>query len=97
MADRMTHMERGLAALSGEEVDRLTCYPIASGICRKLLPGNVTYQQWANDPKLFGQAFIAGQKYFDFDFAIGLMRSEEHTSGWMRRTLPSSTSTSSTM
>ena len=53
MADRMTHMERGLAALAGEEVDRLTAYPIASGICRKLLPGNVTYQQWANDPKLF--------------------------------------------
>ena len=73
MADKMTHMERGLAALAGEEVDRLTTYPIACGICRKLLPGNVTYQEWANDPKLFGQAFVAGQKYFDFDFAIGLM------------------------
>ena len=73
MADKMTHMERGLAALAGEEVDRLTAYPIACGICRKLLPGNVTYQEWANDPKLFGQAFVAGQKYFDFDFAIGLM------------------------
>ena len=73
MADKMTHMERGLAALSNEPVDRLTVYPIACGVCRKLLPGNVTYQQWANDPKLFGEAFVAGQKYFDFDFAIGLM------------------------
>ncbi|MCQ2056240.1 MAG: uroporphyrinogen decarboxylase family protein [archaeon] len=73
MTDKMTHMERGLAALSGEAVDRLTVYPIACGVCRKLLPGDVTYQQWVSDPKLFGQAFVAGQKRFGFDFAIGLM------------------------
>lgn len=73
MTDTMTHMERGLASLSGEKVDRLTTYPIACGICRKLLPGDVTYQEWCNDPKLFGQAFVAGQKKFGFDFAIGLM------------------------
>lgn len=73
MVAPMNHMERGLAALAGEEVDRLTTYPIACGVCRKLIPGNVTYEQWANDPKLFAEAFILGQRTFDFDFAIGLM------------------------
>ena len=69
----MTVLERGMAALKGEEVDRLTAYPMACGLCRKLLPGNVTYKEWSNDPKLFAQAFIAGQKHFNFDFCIGLM------------------------
>lgn len=73
MTDTMTHMERGLASLSGEKVDRLTTYPIACGVCRRLLPGDITYQKWCSDPKLFGQAFVAGQKEFGFDFAIGLM------------------------
>lgn len=69
----MNHIERAMAALGNQEVDRLTTYPIACGVCRKLLPGNVTYKQWCSDPKLFADAFIAGQKYFDFDFCIGLM------------------------
>ena len=69
----MTVLERGMAALNGEEVDRLTAYPMACGLCRKLLPGTVTYKEWSNDPKLFAQAFIAGQKQFNFDFCIGLM------------------------
>ena len=73
MTEKMTIMERGLAALSGDPVDRLTCYPLACGVCRKLIPGNVTYQQWANDPKLFGEAFILAHQHFGFDFEIGLM------------------------
>jgi len=75
MADTMTHIERASAALSGQKVDRLTAYPIASGVCRKLLNGGqgIKYNEWAHDPKLFADAFIAGQRYFDFDFAIGLM------------------------
>lgn len=75
MAEKMTHIERCMAALSGGEVDRLTTYPIACGVNRKLLNNGkgITYRDWAHDPKLFAQAFIEGQKYFDFDFAIGLM------------------------
>lgn len=74
MAAEMSHLERASAALANEEVDRLTVYPIACGVCRKLIgDGTTTYRQWVNDPKLFAQAFIEGQKYFDFDFAIGLM------------------------
>ncbi len=71
----MNHLERGMAALGNEEVDRLPAYPIACGINRKLLNGGngVTYAEWCRDPKLFAESFIAGHKYFDFDFAIGLM------------------------
>lgn len=73
MVKPMTHMERGLAALADEPVDRLCNYPLAMGVNRRLLPGSPSYREWANDPKLFAASFIEGQKYFDFDFAIGLM------------------------
>ena len=75
MTDTMTHVERGMAALTNEKADRLTVYPIACGVNRKLLNNGagISYRDWAHDPKLFAQAFVEGQKYFDFDFAIGLM------------------------
>ncbi len=73
MADTMNHIERAMAAIQNQPVDRLTAYPIASGVCRRLLPGNVTYHEWATDPKKFADAFVAGQRHFDFDFGIFLM------------------------
>ncbi len=70
----MTHKERAVAALSNEKVDRLTTYPIACGVCRRLIgDGTLTYREWCSDPKLFAQAFLEGQKKFGLDFAIGLM------------------------
>ena len=69
----MNHLERAMAALTDGEADRLPAYPIACGVNRKLLGDDVTYAQWCSNPKTFADAFIAGQKYFDFDFAIGLM------------------------
>jgi uroporphyrinogen decarboxylase len=72
--DSMTPVERATAALQNEKVDRLTTYPIACGVCRKLIgDGTLSYRDWCNDPKLFAEAFIKGQEYFGFDFAIGLM------------------------
>ncbi len=75
MADTMNHIERAMAALQNQPVDRLTVYPIACGVQRKLLNNGagITYHEWATDPKKFADAFIAGQRYFDHDFAIGLM------------------------
>ncbi|MCL2333934.1 MAG: uroporphyrinogen decarboxylase family protein [Candidatus Methanoplasma sp.] len=72
MAD-MTHIERVMAALQTKQGDRLMTYPIACGVNRKLVNGGITYREWAHNPKLYAQAFIEGQKKFDFDFAIGLM------------------------
>jgi len=64
-----------MAALQDQPVDRLTTYPIACGVMRKLLNdgAGISYHDWATDPKKFADAFIAGQKYFDMDFAIMLM------------------------
>ena len=74
MADTMNHLERGMASLTNQPVDRLVTYPLAMGVCRRLIgTGGVTYKEWVSDPKLFAAAFIEGQKKFDFDFAIGLM------------------------
>ncbi len=75
MADKMNHIERDVAALSNKPADRLPTYPLAMGVCRRLLNNGagITYHDWVTDPKKFASAFVAGQKYFDFDFAIGLM------------------------
>lgn len=69
----MSHIDRAMAALTNEPADRLTVYPIACGVNRRFVNGGVAYRDWAHDPKLYAQAFIEGQKRFDFDFAIGLM------------------------
>ncbi|MCL2142893.1 MAG: uroporphyrinogen decarboxylase family protein [Methanomassiliicoccaceae archaeon] len=69
----MSHIERVMAGLTNAKGDRLSTYPIACGVNRKLVNGGVSYRDWAHDPKLYAQAFIEGQKAFDFDFAIGLM------------------------
>lgn len=75
MADNMSHIDRVMASLQDKPVDRLTVYPIACGVCRKLLNNGsgITYHDWATDPKKFADAFVAGQRHFDFDFAIMLM------------------------
>jgi Uroporphyrinogen-III decarboxylase len=75
MADSMSHIDRVVNSLGNKPVDRLTTYPLAMGVCRRLLNDGkgVTYKEWASDPKLYAAAFIAGQKFFDFDYAIGLM------------------------
>lgn len=70
----MTPVERATAALKNEEVDRLTVYPIACGVFRKLIGnGKTTYREWCSDPKLWAQAFVKGQEKFGLDFQVGLM------------------------
>jgi len=76
MAEKMNHIERTMASLAGEPIDRMLVYPLAMGVLRRLVPGydgKLSYKDWSENPKLFAQAFIEGQKYFDFDLAIGLM------------------------
>jgi len=73
MAEKMTHIERAMAAITNQPVDRLPTYPIACGVQRRLLKTPTTYSEWCRDPKKYAGAFCAGQKYFDYDFAIGLM------------------------
>ena len=73
MADTMNHIERAVASLQDKPVDRLSTYPLAMGVCRRTVgDGTMTYREWATDPKKYAAGFIQGQKYFDFDWAIGL-------------------------
>jgi uroporphyrinogen decarboxylase len=69
----MSHIERCVNALQDKPVDRLTVYPIACGVQRRLLSVPTTYAEWCTDPRKYAEAFVAGQKAMDYDFAIGLM------------------------
>jgi uroporphyrinogen decarboxylase len=70
----MNHIERAMASIMNQPVDRLSTYPIACGLNRRLVgDGKMTYRDWANDPKKFAEAAIAGCKYFDWDWYFGLM------------------------
>jgi uroporphyrinogen decarboxylase len=54
MADTMNHIERAMAALQNQPVDRLTVYPIACGVQRKLLNnGAVSHTTVGHDPNKF--------------------------------------------
>ena len=67
MVKEMNHLERCMASITNQPVDRLTAYPIACGVNRRLLPTPTTYTEWASDPKKFAAGFVAGQ-------SIGLHR-----------------------
>jgi len=69
----MSHIERAMASITNQPVDRLSVYPIACGVNRRLLSTPTTYSEWANDPRKFAEAAIAGYKYFDWDWYFGLM------------------------
>jgi uroporphyrinogen decarboxylase len=73
MTKAMTHMERGMASIANEPVDRLLVAPLTMGVNRRLIGNGVTYREWAHDPKLYAQSFIEGYKKFDPDMAVGLM------------------------
>ena len=69
----MTHIERCMASITNQPSDRLSTYPIACGVNRRLVGTGVTYHDWATDPKKFADAAIAGYEYFDWDWYFGLM------------------------
>ena len=74
MTEKMTHIERVLASLADQPVDRLTVYPIACGVSRRTIgDGTMLYKDWCSDPKNYAQGLISGQKYFDLDLTVGLM------------------------
>lgn len=73
MVKAMTHMERCVASLKDEPVDRLSVYPIICGLNRRLLSPPVTYVEWSDDPKKCAAGFVATQRAFDLDWCIGLM------------------------
>ena len=68
----MTPYERAIATLQNEKVDEFAAYPLVCGLQRRLLPGNVTYKQWATDSDLCAQSYIEGFKKWKFPFTVTL-------------------------
>jgi uroporphyrinogen decarboxylase len=73
MVGTMNHIELAVASLQDKPVDRLSTYPLAMGVNRRLVGTGLTCREWVSDPKKFASAFVAGQRKFDFDWAICLM------------------------
>lgn len=70
----MTHLERAQAAINNEKVDCLTSCLLTCAVNRRLVgDGTMTYREWATDPEKFAESFVAGQKRFQMDYAVGLM------------------------
>ena len=70
---RLTPYERAVNTIFNEEVDELPAYPIACGVLRKLLPGRVTYREWATDPEVCARAFVEGYNTYKFPFTVTLV------------------------
>lgn len=69
--EAMTHMDRTLAAMADKKVDRLPVYPLACGVLRKF--ANVSYKDYATNPKAFVDSAYLGSKYLDTDMFVGLI------------------------
>ncbi len=69
----MSHMERGFSAATNKPVDHLACAPLASGVCRRLLPYKATYKEWASDPKIGAEATILGFQKYRMDFVTNFI------------------------
>ncbi len=68
----MTPYERALATLANEKVDEFGAYPLVCGLQRRLLPGTVTYREWATDSKKCAQSFVEGYNRWKFPFTVTL-------------------------
>ncbi len=69
----MTSYERALAAINNEPVDELAASPLALGLCRRLMPGTVTYREWASDPNLCAQSFVKGVEQWKLPYTVTLI------------------------
>lgn len=68
----MTPYERALATLANEKVDELAAYPLVCGLQRRLLPGTVTYREWATDAEKCAQSYVEGYNKWKFPFTVTL-------------------------
>lgn len=68
----MTPYERALATLANEKVDELAAYPLVCGLQRRLLPGTVTYREWATDAEKCAQSYVEGYNRWKFPFTVTL-------------------------
>ncbi|MFQ5613351.1 MAG: uroporphyrinogen decarboxylase family protein [Anaerolineae bacterium] len=70
MAEQMNCMERALAAVKNEPVDRLPVAPLACGVNRRLSGTN--YIKYSTSGEGYADAWIAGWEFFGYDAIVGL-------------------------
>lgn len=76
----MNSMERVLMALDHKEADRVPVYPIMSGVTRRII--NTTYKEWATNPDICADAFLAARKKLDSDCIITLIDLSVECDAW---------------
>lgn len=76
----MNSMQRVVAMLNREEIDRIPVYPILSGITRKLV--NATYEEWATNADVCANALYTAVKEFELDGVITLIDLSVECDAW---------------
>ncbi|MCL1786695.1 MAG: uroporphyrinogen decarboxylase family protein [Defluviitaleaceae bacterium] len=76
----MNSMERIVATLTRQPVDRPPVYPILAGVTRKLV--DATYEDWCTDANICADALYKSVKEFDLDCAVTLIDLSVECDAW---------------
>ena len=68
--EEMNCMERALASVGNQPVDRLPVAPLACGVNRRLV--GTTYREYASSGEGYADAWVAGWKEWGYDAIVGL-------------------------
>lgn len=79
----MNAMERVVATLNKQEVDRIPVYPILAGITRKLV--GATYEEWSTNADICAEAFYKSVKEFDLDAVVALIDLSVECDAWKQK------------
>lgn len=81
----MNSMERMVAALTMQPVDRVPVYPILSGVTRKLV--GATYEEWCTNADICASALYKGVKDFDLDCVVTLIDLSVECDAWGQKVI----------
>lgn len=76
----MNSMERVVAAINMQPVDRVPVYPILSGVTRKLV--GATYQDWCTNADICAEALYKSVTEFDLDCVVALIDLSVECDAW---------------
>ncbi len=76
----MNAMQRVVATLQRQPIDRVPVYPILSGISRKLV--GATYEEWATNADVCAEALYRSVKEFDLDCVVTLIDLSVECDAW---------------
>lgn len=76
----MNSMQRVVAMLKREELDRIPVYPILSGVTRKLV--DASYEEWSTNADVCADALYKAVKQFELDGVITLIDLSVECDAW---------------